>query len=39
MIAGSFDDIGEEGSHKSANMKTTSNTEIEFPMGREPTEM
>jgi fatty acid synthase subunit alpha len=39
MIAGGFDDISEEGSYEFANMKATSNTETEFAMGREPTEM
>jgi fatty acid synthase subunit alpha len=39
MIAGSFDDISEEGSYEFANMKATSNAETEFAMGREPTEM
>ena len=39
MIAGSFDDISEEGSYEFANMKATSNAETEFAMGCEPTEM
>ncbi|KAF9648674.1 fatty acid synthase [Thelephora ganbajun] len=39
MIAGGFDDISEEGSYEFANMKATSNSETEFAMGREPTEM
>lgn len=39
MVAGGFDDISEEGSYEFANMKATSNTETEFAMGREPTEM
>ena len=39
MIAGGFDDFSEEGSYEFANMKATSNTETEFAMGREPTEM
>ena len=39
MIAGSFDDISEEGSYEFANMKATSNVETEFAMGCEPTEM
>ena len=39
MIAGGFDDICEEGSYEFANMKATSNSETEFAMGREPTEM
>ncbi|KIK15575.1 hypothetical protein PISMIDRAFT_16420 [Pisolithus microcarpus 441] len=39
MIAGGFDDISEEGSSKFANMKATSNAEIEFAMGHERTEM
>ena len=39
MIAGGFDDISEEGSYEFMNMKATSNTETEFAMGREPTEM
>ncbi|THH15787.1 hypothetical protein EW146_g4747 [Bondarzewia mesenterica] len=39
MIAGGFDDLSEEGSFEFANMKATSNSETEFAMGREPTEM
>lgn len=39
MIAGGFDDISEEGSYEFANMKATTNSETEFAMGREPTEM
>jgi fatty acid synthase subunit alpha, fungi type len=39
MIAGGFDDIGEEGSYEFANMKATSNAETEFAMGCEPMEM
>ena len=39
MIAGSFDDISEEGSYKFANMKLTNNAGTEFAMGHEPTEM
>ncbi|KAA1467738.1 fatty acid synthase [Dentipellis sp. KUC8613] len=39
MIAGGFDDISEEGSYEFANMKATSNSDTEFAMGREPTEM
>ena len=39
MIASGFDNIGEEGYYKFANMKATSNAETEFAMGREPTEM
>ena len=39
MIAGGFDDLSEEGSYEFANMKATSNSETEFAMGREPTEM
>ena len=39
MIAGGFDNISEEGSYQFANMKETSNTETEFAMGHEPTEM
>ncbi|KAG1733487.1 hypothetical protein EDD22DRAFT_852604, partial [Suillus occidentalis] len=39
MIAGGFDDIGEEGSYEFANMKATSNAETEFAMGSEPIEM
>ncbi|KAI0033531.1 fatty acid synthase [Vararia minispora EC-137] len=39
MIAGGFDDFSEEGSYEFANMKATSNSETEFAMGREPTEM
>jgi Beta-ketoacyl synthase, N-terminal domain len=39
MIAGGFDDLSEEGSYEFANMKATSNSETEFAMGREPSEM
>ena len=39
MLAGGFDDLGEEGSYEFAQMKATSNAETEFAMGREPTEM
>ncbi|KAI0077780.1 fatty acid synthase [Panus rudis PR-1116 ss-1] len=39
MLAGGFDDLSEEGSYEFANMKATSNSETEFAMGREPTEM
>ena len=39
MIAGSFNNISEEGSYEFANMKATSNAETEFAMGRELTEM
>lgn len=39
MLAGGYDDFSEEGSYEFANMKATSNTETEFAMGREPTEM
>ncbi|KAK7463431.1 fatty acid synthase alpha subunit Lsd1 [Stygiomarasmius scandens] len=39
MIAGGYDDFGEEGSYEFANMKATSNADTEFAMGREPTEM
>lgn len=39
MLAGGYDDFSEEGSYEFANMKATSNSETEFAMGREPTEM
>ena len=39
MLAGGFDDLSEEGSYEFGQMKATSNTETEFAMGREPTEM
>ena len=39
MITGGFDNISEEGSYEFANLKATSNTETEFAMGRELTEM
>ncbi|KAH9950013.1 fatty acid synthase [Amylocystis lapponica] len=39
MLAGGFDDLSEEGSYEFGNMKATSNSETEFAMGREPTEM
>jgi len=39
MLAGGYDDFSEEGSYEFANMKATSNSEAEFAMGREPTEM
>ena len=39
MLAGGCDDLSEEGSYEFANMKATSNSETEFAMGREPTEM
>ena len=39
MIAGSFDNISEEGSYEFVNMKATSNAETEFAMGCESTEM
>lgn len=39
MLAGGFDDLGEEGSYEFGNMKATSSAEAEFAMGREPTEM
>lgn len=39
MLAGGFDDLSEEGSYEFAQMKATSNSETEFAMGREPTEM
>ncbi|KAH8117927.1 fatty acid synthase [Phellopilus nigrolimitatus] len=39
MLAGGYDDLGEEGSYEFAQMKATSNAETEFAMGREPTEM
>ncbi len=39
MLAGGYDDFSEEGSYEFANMTATSNSETEFAMGREPTEM
>lgn len=39
MLAGGFDDLSEEGSYEFGQMKATSNSETEFAMGREPTEM
>ncbi|KZT67951.1 hypothetical protein DAEQUDRAFT_367722 [Daedalea quercina L-15889] len=39
MLAGGYDDFSEEGSYEFANMKATCNSETEFAMGREPTEM
>ena len=39
MIAGALDDISEEGSYEFANTKATTNSEMEFAMGREPTEV
>ncbi|PCH42040.1 fatty acid synthase [Wolfiporia cocos MD-104 SS10] len=39
MLTGGYDDFSEEGSYEFANMKATSNSETEFAMGREPTEM
>lgn len=39
MLAGGYDDTSEEGSYEFAQMKATSNSETEFAMGREPTEM
>jgi len=39
MIAGGFGDISEEGSYEFANVKVPSDSETEFAMGREPTEM
>ena len=39
MLAGGYDDLGEEGSYEFAQMEATSNAETEFAMGREPTEM
>lgn len=39
MLAGGYDDFSEEGSYEFANMKATSNSEAEFAVGREPTEM
>jgi len=39
MIAGGYDDFGEEGSYEFANVKATSNADTEFAMAREPTEM
>ena len=39
MVAGGFDDLSEEGANEFANMKATSNSDTEFAMGREPTEM
>jgi 3-oxoacyl-(acyl-carrier-protein) synthase len=38
VIAGGYDDFGEEGSFEFANMKATSNSVEEFAMGREPAE-
>jgi fatty acid synthase subunit beta len=39
MLVGGYDDFGEEGSYEFAQMKATSDTNVEVAMGRDPREM